>query len=163
RLREDGEDSFVGDQEGIGVGIPCGQVNEATVNAALKCLGAANTLNHAVANRFAGVFDFFYTSSECESSAGANHGLPEFEFQGRCFVPDAPTHFVSAADDAFDRRTHGQDNFVLTNEVLREDGVNQIACLCGVGGDGCGEANPKRLTHRYLVAAESEPGGEGDA
>jgi hypothetical protein len=42
-------------------------------------------------------------------------------------VSNAPSYLALAANHAFDRRAHGEDDFVVTNQILGEDSMNGIA------------------------------------
>lgn len=117
-------------------------MNETAVDASLKGVGAAHALDDAVANEFAGVFDFVYTGGEIDGDGEAGDGAVEFEFESGGLMPDAPSDFALVADDSFDWRSHGEKDVVIADEILGEDGVDGIAGFGCIGGDRSGEANP---------------------
>jgi hypothetical protein len=111
-------------------------MDESAVDAALEGVGAADALNDSVVNRLACVLDLVDASGESDGLAGAFGGATEFELERCGLVVDSPADLALAANETFDVRPHGEKHFVLADEVLREDGVNGIAGLRGVGGDG---------------------------
>ena len=70
RLGKDGEDGLVSDQDGIGVGVPGGQMNQAAVDASLKGVCAAYAVYHAVPNLLASILHLFDARSEDNCYAG---------------------------------------------------------------------------------------------
>ena len=133
-------------------------MNETAVNGSLKCVGAADALNHTLSNEFACVLDFFDAGSECYIDAVLDDDTIEFKFEGSGFVHDAPSDLALAANYALDERAHGKDDFVVADEILSKDCMNGIAWFRCISRDGSGEANPERLTDREFTSGGNPRG-----
>lgn len=99
-------------------------MNEAAADAPLEGVGAANALDDAVANGFAGVLDRFDAGLKWHASPVGSNGAIEFEFKRGGLMPYSEAYFVPAAHEAFNRRA-GREKIVFTaDQISGENGAD---------------------------------------
>lgn len=110
-------------------------MDQAAVDAALKRVRAAYALDYAVADLLAGILHLFYAGDEGYVETGPGGGVMKLKLEGRGFVANAPSHFALAADYAVDIRAHGEEDFILADQILGEHRMDGVANFGSIGGD----------------------------
>ena len=96
--RRDDFRTFLGDFVAALPQIDRGQVNQAASDAALGCVGGANTAENTVTHSFAGVVHFHDFRREGEHLASSGDQMVELDFHIRRIVDEAKADFANFGD-----------------------------------------------------------------
>ena len=138
-------------------------MNQAAVDASLKCVGTAYALNYTFAHRFARILHLFDASSESQCNALLGSGTIKFEFEGSGFVSNPPSDLSLAPNCALDERSHGKDNYVVANQILGKHCMDRITRFRCIGGYRRDKAYPHGLTCGQPLAAKGRRGASHEA
>src|SRR5208337_1623329 len=156
RLRKDGEGCFESNQPQVRIKVVGRQVLEPAVDRALGCIAAANSLDSTLGvYLLAGVLDVHHNGCDRDGGILCYCGVIELDVQCRGLMVDAPADLAHRMHDAGDSGAHRKNHAVVTGGGLDENRVDGISWLRTVRRNRGAKADPKDLSGRKPVAAES--------